>query len=156
MAWPSVTHPLLFHELAIGTVVDNIPSEDRRGQDAIDLFGVDVLGLAIENEFVALGADVDGGLFAEEDKSEDIAKLHMSRISLASSNERKEWSDLFAVLDEESRRVHAIGYGAANDGEPVEDDGRLIGVLEEKLLGDIDGDGQRNEGGEDSPYLGCC
>lgn len=68
----------------------------------------------------------------------------------------KKKTDFVAVFNKESGRVHAIGDGAANDGKQVEDDGRLIGVLEEQLLGDIDDDGQGNEGGEQNPYLGSC
>lgn len=56
------------------------------------------------------------------------------------------WSNLFAVLLEEARRIHAIGDGTANDGEPVEDDRRLVGIFEEDLLGNIDDDGQNQEG----------
>lgn len=67
-----------------------------------------------------------------------------------------EKTDLVAIFNEESGRVHAIGDGAANDGEQVEDDGRLIGVLEEQLLGDIDDDGQEKEAGEQNPYLRGC
>lgn len=69
------THPLLLHQLAVGAIVDDISAEDGSGQDAVDLFSVDVLGLAVQNELVALGADVDGGLLAKENKGKDIAKL---------------------------------------------------------------------------------
>jgi hypothetical protein len=55
---------------------------------------------------------------------------------------------LLAVLLEELGRVHAVGDGASNEGEPVEDHGRLVGVLEEDLVGDIENDGQENEAGE--------
>lgn len=68
---------------------------------------------------------------------------------------RCRWTaDLRAVLHEESRRVHAVSDGAANDGEQVEDNGRLIWVLEEKLLGDIDDDRERDEDSEENPNLG--
>lgn len=62
--------------------------------------------------------------------------------------ERVGRTDLFAVFDEESGRVHAIGYGASDDGKQVEDDRGLIRILEEQLLGDIDDDRQEKEGGE--------
>lgn len=70
------THPFLLHELAIGAIVNDVASEDRSGQGTVDLFSVDVLGLAVQDELVALGADVDGGLLAEEDKGKDVAELH--------------------------------------------------------------------------------
>lgn len=43
-------------------------------------------------------------------------------------------TDLVAVFLEETRGVHAIGNSATDDREPVEDHGRLIGVLEEQLV----------------------
>lgn len=67
-----------------------------------------------------------------------------------------EKTDLVAIFNEESGWVHAIGNSAANDGEQVEDDGRLVGVLEEQLLGDIHDDGQEKEAGEQDPYLRGC
>lgn len=55
---------------------------------------------------------------------------------------------LFAVLSEESRRVHAICDGAADEGEPVENQRRLIGVLEKNLGSDVEEDRQHNEASE--------
>ena len=49
------------------------------------------------------------------------------------------------VLHEEGGRVHAIGDGASDDGEPREDDRGLIGIREEDLLGDVPEDGKENE-----------
>lgn len=54
--------------------------------------------------------------------------------------------DLFAVLLEEARRIHAVGDGAADEGEVVEDDGGFVGALEEELLSDVDDDGDSEEG----------
>lgn len=68
----------MLHQLAVWAVVDNIFSENRCSQGTIYLFSVDILGLAIQDKLVALGADVDGCLFAKEDESEDIAKLRDS------------------------------------------------------------------------------
>jgi hypothetical protein len=47
---------------------------------------------------------------------------------------------LFLVLLEEARRVHAVGDGAAHEGEPVEDDGRLIGVPGDQLAEHVQDD----------------
>lgn len=66
---------LLLHELGVGAVVDDVASKDRSGQDGVDLLGVHILELAVENEVVALGADGDGGSLAKEDESEDITIL---------------------------------------------------------------------------------
>lgn len=47
---------------------------------------------------------------------------------------------LFAGTEEELVRVNTITDGAADEGEPVEDDWGLVGVLEEQLAQDIDHD----------------
>ena len=49
---------------------------------------------------------------------------------------------------EEPGGVDAVGDGAPDDGEPVEDNRRLVGVLEQQLLGDVDKDGHRERDGE--------
>lgn len=64
-----------------------------------------------------------------------------------------EYAYLLAIEVEKSRRVHAIGDGAADKGEPVEDDGGLILVLEEDLAGDIEDDGQTDEAKEENGRL---
>lgn len=43
---------LLFHELCVRYIVDNVFSEDRSRQNGIYLFGIDVLELAIQDELV--------------------------------------------------------------------------------------------------------
>ena len=73
---PQHTYLLLFHELRIGAIVDDITSEHGSGQRSIDLLGVDVLELAVQNEIIARGADRDGGLLAEKNEGEDVTKLH--------------------------------------------------------------------------------
>ena len=65
----------MLHELAVWAVVDDVGAEDGGGELGVDFLGVDVLELAVQDEFVAVGADVDGGLLAEKDESEDVAKL---------------------------------------------------------------------------------
>jgi hypothetical protein len=50
-------------------------TEDGGGKRRVHLFGVHITKLAIEDKLVALGAQVDGGLLAQEDESEDIAIL---------------------------------------------------------------------------------
>lgn len=54
---------------------------------------------------------------------------------------------------EEGRGVHAVGDGAANEGEPVEDHRRLIGLLKEDLVGDVEHNRQRDEGEEANRHL---
>ena len=50
---------------------------------------------------------------------------------------------LLAVLIEETRGVHAIRNGAADDGKPVENQRRLVGVPKQHLLQDVDEDRYR-------------
>lgn len=69
------TYSLLLHELAVGAVVDDILSEDGSSQNTIDLFSIDVLLLAVQDELVSLWANEDGGLLSEEYEGKDIAKL---------------------------------------------------------------------------------
>lgn len=52
---------------------------------------------------------------------------------------------LSAVRLEECGRVHAVGDGAPDEGEPGEDHGRLIGIPEEDLVGDMEEDGENND-----------
>lgn len=49
-------------------------------------------------------------------------------------------------VEEEPVGVDAIANGAANEGEPVENDWGLVGALEQQLAQDIDDDGQGDEG----------
>lgn len=55
---------------------------------------------------------------------------------------------LLTVLLEEARRVHAVGDGAPDHGEPVEDKGGLIGVLEERLAEHVQEDAEEQETGD--------
>jgi hypothetical protein len=50
---------LLLHKFRVGTVVDNIRSEDGCCKLAVDFFGVDVLQLSIEDELIAFNTEVD-------------------------------------------------------------------------------------------------
>lgn len=66
---------LLLHELGVGAVVYDVGAEDGDRERAVDLLCVDVFELAVQDEFVALDAEVDGCFLAEEDEGEDIAVL---------------------------------------------------------------------------------
>lgn len=71
----ALTHPLLLHELGIWAIVDDVLAKDRSSQNAVDFLRIDVLLLSVQDKLVALGADVYGGLFAEEDEGENFAVL---------------------------------------------------------------------------------
>jgi hypothetical protein len=55
-------HLLLLHELRVGAVVDDILAKDRCAEWGVDLLGVDVLDLSVEDEVVASGIEADGHL----------------------------------------------------------------------------------------------
>lgn len=74
----AISHLLLFHELGVGAVVDDILSKDRSGEDAVDLLSRDVLELSVKDEIVSGRAKSDSGFLSEEDKGEDIAVLVLS------------------------------------------------------------------------------
>jgi hypothetical protein len=69
------THLFLLHEFRVRTVVDDILAEDGRCQDGVDFLGANVADLAVQDEVVALGSDIDGRLLAEEDERKAVAVL---------------------------------------------------------------------------------
>lgn len=66
---------LLLHKLSIWAVVYHMTPKHRSCKWGIDLFGADISKLAVQNEIVPLGAQVDGCLLTEENECEDIAIL---------------------------------------------------------------------------------
>ena len=46
------THLLLLHELRIRAIVNNISTKDWGSQDSVDLLGIDILELSVEDEVV--------------------------------------------------------------------------------------------------------
>jgi hypothetical protein len=73
-----VSHLLLFHELGVGAIIDDILAEDRSGENGVDFLGTHILELAVEDEVVSGRANSDSGFLSEEDKGEDIAVLAQS------------------------------------------------------------------------------
>jgi hypothetical protein len=123
-----LSYLLLLHELGVGAIVDHILAEHGGGERVVDLLGVDILQLAVENEVVALGSQTDGGLLAQKDKGEDIAVL-------------------FTAGEEEGIGVHAISDGVADPWQEVEDERWLVRVAEEDLLEDVQEDNERGQTG---------
>lgn len=64
MSYQKEVYLLLLHKFRVGTVVDNIRSEDGCCKLAVDFFGVDVLQLSIEDELVAFNSKVDSCFLA--------------------------------------------------------------------------------------------
>lgn len=70
-----IEYLLLLHEFGVGAVVDDVGTEDWGGDRTVDLLCVDILELAVENEFVAVNAEVNCRLLFKEDEGEDISVL---------------------------------------------------------------------------------
>ena len=121
---PQAAYLFLLHQLRIGAVIHNILAKYRRGQWAVNLFGIDISEFSIENEVVAFCSKTDSGLFTQQDKGEDI-------------------SVFLAACKEKLVRVNAVSHGVADEGNPVKHDGRFIGVAEEELSYDVQEDGNR-------------
>lgn len=68
-------HLLLLHQLGVRAVVNHVPAEHGSSEDGVDLLGVDVLELAVQDKVVARGAEADRRLFAQENECEDVAIL---------------------------------------------------------------------------------
>lgn len=121
-------HSLLVHQLLIWAIVDHAIAKDGRRELPVDIFGVEVRMLAVEDEVVALCAEIDGVRRAQQDEGKAVAVLG-------------------PALGKELVRVHAILHRAAYPGEDVEDDGRAFAIREPELryhiLGDGDGDDKR-------------
>ena len=71
----NVSHLLLFHELRVGTVIDDVLAENWGGERGVDIFSIDILQFAVEDEFIAFGADIDSHLPPEHNEGEHIAVL---------------------------------------------------------------------------------
>ena len=125
---------LLLHELRIGTIIYNILAKYRRGQRSIDFFRIYIFQLPIQYEIVAFRAQADCGLLPEQDECEDVAVL-------------------FATGEEEVEGVNAVGDCAANDGDPVKDQGGFMGVSKDRQLEEyVHEDDERTEREHKSPY----
>jgi len=71
----AMTNLLLFHQLSVGAVIDDVLAEDGSREHGVDLLSVDILELAVQDEVVALSSDIDGGLLSEKNEGEDISVL---------------------------------------------------------------------------------
>jgi hypothetical protein len=71
----NITNLLLLHQFRIRAIVDNIRSKNRRSQNSIHLFGVDILNLPIENKLTPLSPQVNRRLLPQQNKSKAIAIL---------------------------------------------------------------------------------
>ena len=66
---------LLLHELRIRAVVDDILAKDRCAAWGVDLLGIDILDLSVEDKVVASGVQAHRHLATEENEGEDVAIL---------------------------------------------------------------------------------
>jgi hypothetical protein len=122
-------HLLLLHQLAVRAIINHILPKNRCSQRCINLLGINILQLPIQDKLVALRPQTHGRLLPQQNEREDISVLLSTR-------------------EEEGERVDAVGDRAADDGEPVEYNRRLIRVFEQQLAQNIQNDGEGDEGGK--------
>jgi hypothetical protein len=67
-----------------------------------------------------------------------------------------EIANLCAAVEKESVRVDTVSDRTPDDGKPMEDNRRLVGVLEKQLVENIENDGENDEGCETSRDNGTC
>jgi hypothetical protein len=135
-----ITHLLLLHQLGVGAIVDNILAKDGCGQHSVDLLGIDILQLPIEDELIALSAQIHRRLLPQEDKCENITILctYQSRPFFGIFSRQN--TNLCSALEEKFIWVDSVGDGAPNDGKPVEDHRGFVRVFEERLAQDVEHD----------------
>lgn len=69
------TYLLLFHQLPVRTIVNDVGAKHWRGKGTINLLRIDIFQLAIENELIPFGAQIYCRLSSKQDESEDITVL---------------------------------------------------------------------------------
>lgn len=74
---------LLLHELGVGTIINHVATKDRGGERRVDFLSANVAKLAIEDEFIALGAEIDRGLLAKKNEGENVAILRTLLLEMA-------------------------------------------------------------------------
>ena len=70
-----IRYLLLLHQLGVWAIVHDVLAKDGRSQWRVDLLGIDVLDLSIQDKVVARRVQTHGHLAAEENKGKDIAIL---------------------------------------------------------------------------------
>jgi hypothetical protein len=142
-----MTYLLLLHQLGVGAVVDNILPKDGGSQHIVDQLGIYIAQLPIEDELIALSAQIHRCLLPKEDKREDITVL-CSYQSLCPPPFQGTYdgnTNLRSALEEEPVWVHSVGYGAPDDGQPVEYHRGFVWVFEEDLVEDVENDRERHK-----------
>ena len=71
---------LLLHEFGIGAVIHDITTKNRSCKRRIDFLSANISELAVKDKIITLGAQVNRGLLAKKNKSEDVAILHTSSV----------------------------------------------------------------------------
>jgi hypothetical protein len=154
-AWLIAAHLLLLHELGVWAVIDDILAKHRSGEDGVNFLGIDIADLAVQDEFVASGADASSCFPAEEDEGIAVAELKAMLARATQGNLRQTIAAyLLAVFLEEIDWVDSVRDGAADPREPVKYHGRLVQVLEQQLLRDVDRHRQKDESHDRDSDLG--
>jgi hypothetical protein len=65
MTESSGTNLFLFHQFRVGAIIHDILSENRGTEDGVDLLGIHILELAIQDELIALCSQINCCLLAK-------------------------------------------------------------------------------------------
>ena len=74
-----IAYLFLLHEFCVWYIVHHAFTENWRCQDGIDLFGVQVFKLAIQDKLVPFWAQINRYFPPKENEGEDIAILRLSQ-----------------------------------------------------------------------------
>jgi hypothetical protein len=116
--WKMATYTFLVHQPLIRAIVHHSLSKYRGRELAIDLFGVQVGVLAIENEIISSLAEEYSCWFPEENEGETVPVLG-------------------SAFEEEFVRINAVLNSAADEWDKVKHQRGLTGIWEAQLPNDI-------------------
>lgn len=129
---PVSAHLLLFHQLGVGTIIHNPSTENRCREGTVYFLGIGILQLAIEDKFIAFGAQEHRCFFAQENEGKDIAVLRTQLAATTRCKDRaqKPGAHLLTTSEEKDVGIDSIRYGASNKRDPMKNQRRLFGIAE--------------------------
>ena len=138
-------HLLLLHKLRVRAVIYHVLPKHRGGERAVDFLRVQVFVLSVEYEVIALHPQAYSRLLPEEYERENVAILQLTSARRRESKGRKHSKYLLSTTEKELVRINSVGNGTSEERHPVENDRRLIRILEYELVENVEYDGKRNE-----------
>lgn len=138
-------HLLLLHKLRVWAVIHHVFTKNWGGERAVDFLRIQVFVLSIEYEVITLHPQAYSRLLPEEYEGKDVTILQLRSAWRGESMGRKHSIYLFSATEKELVRINSVGNGTSKERHPVENDRRLIGVLEYELVENVEYDSKRNE-----------